>query len=250
MGSRRWLALLSAVGLVLACAKAATTVSTPVVPTSAASAEPAPWRPLLFEHADTTCGSCAASVTEKGGPCAKQHDACRRDPKCVAWLRCVEGCKVPAGDCPERCAESTAYEPMVAGNEYLFCTCCRTDCLDSCRPVCGRYRSTAVGPIGAGCTMPGFDSAVFSCNHCLDQQFLGGVSTPKGAYATCLQQGMDVLDCVDACPPGAKGCKPACRRDAHGEAAVCGAKYLDEACCGGCASACAKDCAERGVKCP
>lgn len=137
---------------------------------------------------------------------------------------------------------------MLAGNAYLFCTCCRSDCLDACRSTCGKYRSGLTGPIGAGCTIPGFDSTSYACNRCLDQQFLGGKSSPMGAYATCLSESMDMLDCLDGC--ATPSCMLECRRTAKGTAATCGATYLAEACCGACAQACAQGCKDRAVQCP
>lgn len=237
---------------VLACVKLATpsvTQSEPVVTTVKPDvAPPTKVRPLLFEHADDTCGSCASTVTAAKAACAQKAAACESDPHCVAYLRCAETCKSPGDACMQKCTGDAEYAAMLKGNEYLFCTCCRTDCLESCRGTCAKYRSGLTGPVGAGCTMPGFDSTSFSCNSCLDQLFLGGASTPKGAYAACLAGDFAVLDCIDGCHDAA--CMQACRRSATGASLMSGTRYLGEACCGPCAQACAKGCKERGVQCP
>jgi hypothetical protein len=214
----------------LGCRRPAPIAADPVDASAQANPSETPLRPTHgFLHASTKCSSCLAA-----GDCGIKYAACVADPACLAHLACIDGCDGPAGSkCFGDCAMRDSYETLVRAEAFLFCACCRGNCTESCGDTCARYSNTAGGPVGAGCTFPGFEHAGGPCNECIEHAHISSAGATK-EWEDCEGPCMDEATCVSRCKDAS--CVVACR---PGPAATA---YLKKS-CAVCAAVCAPRCA-------
>jgi hypothetical protein len=189
-----------------------------------------------FLRASPACTGCLSELRAEGGECLRKFRACVADPACLAQLASIDSCAGPAGNkCFENCAVNASFPVLEKAQDFLFCACCRSACVESCEDTCVRYRSTSVGPVGAGCLFPGFEQQSGACNGCVEHAHISTAGVTK-EYDACLAADgcFDQATCVGRCRDAT--CVAACRA---GPEAIA---YLKKG-CAVCASACAPRCA-------
>jgi hypothetical protein len=189
-------------------------------------------------YGDGLCGKCAAHA------CVSAHAACDDEPKCVAYLACLNACPptTPDGDADPACASACPGTPggsaQVAIDAY---TACRTTGLGANCATCG-----IAGGGDAGLTDWGWilhpqcpDSTdPDPCHRCEQQYCCTTLATLKAdpaaeAYLHCLQNCTGPGDCFEICaeqtPDGVKNLAPllACDAQFCSDADACGDKPLD-----------------------
>ncbi len=209
--------------------------------TPAPTGSSAPTEPIAgypgFGIASSTCRQCLPSGIEHG-ECGEAYAACSARPGCRKYLGCVDTCRNDLV-CRTRCMEAKS-EDTDPGDAYLFCTCCRSDCATDCATTCDGYRSSVIGPVGAGCMYPGLSHATGSCNRCLEGMGL----VQSTAYRACVLESApcsDLVDCIETCGK-AVSCRDACRKNAPNALALA-EPYFRTLCCGTCATECQPECA-------